>query len=450
MEANFEKNIRDKMSNPPELPFEERLWEDLSSRLKKEKQQKNAAGFFGSWPLLLAIFTTGLALLFYAKHYKAMKKVSQLEQQIQAWEENLTSNTTEKHVTVIYDTIYNLVEVGGQLVGRSEEHTSANYSRREFAVAKASFFSPPIMNIDQMKSGHAAIPASSSPLAAFDFPQLVLLNYNQHLRKSQRQLNIQAPNKPLYTRSTLLQPLPTLPTRTLTLEVIAPAANFPLMEVAARKQRKKLSYYLQKMKPTRFSLSGMMGTFTSLNLGSSGFNLRGSAYADLHMGDHFVFTLGAEYFSNDFNRRIEEDEPGTPKGFPDLPSSNQEDLLTNIKGDFNYLQIPFGFKYLINPIRHFYPYVGFGIVASKSTRSRLEYEYTSLQGATHFVSQNSLLPNAFDLNGIWTSLGFQLRLNKNWYFLVEGSSQFDLDKGKYRYEDLELLKFSGGFKYTFE
>ena len=461
MENNFEDHIKGAMDNPPDFPFEERLWKDMESRLDNEGKKKSALGFIGKLPLLiLALLATGLAGYFYVKQYKAMDRIEDVEQQLQVFQQELQNNlhqvktqkNIERQVTVVYDTIYNKIVVNqlnhideyiaSQLRQIHESSNPANFNGTQ------NYHSPDRFSFDLNRRIISAAPYASD---------VSILNYvlNKSYTKGNANRILESRNLPGEDNQAVVSgfetPSPSLSTSASPpLNVKPDVNNLPPIEIEKRKHRKKFAYYARKLRPTRFSLSGTAGTFTSLNFGGNGFNLRGSAIAEIGVGERFSWMLGVEYFSNDYNNKVEEEEIEPLKGFPDIPPNNIEDEIERIQGDFNYLQVPVGFKYIVFPQRHLFPYVGAGLIAGRNSKSRLQYDYVSSSTMDIYsVSRGNLLPQAFELSAFWSTLGFEIELNRNWSFLLEGSSQFDLKKGKYKYENLQILKLSTGFQYEF-
>jgi len=442
MGNDFEKHIKDTMNTPPEFPFDEGLWNDMESRLDGDKDHKPAKGL-GLLPLLLlTLFTTSLAGFFYVKQYKAMERLDALEQQLNLQEEAKEIAVTEKHVTVIYDTIYNRIVI--DQVQQSNSFPFASTQRnRNVKIAAPYLFAP--------NNSYASIDFRKAvDLSVFDFVSIS--------KEYGRESLINSVAKEKVSAEASLASLPDFDTSVTGIASLATSylkydreISLPPIKILEKKQKKKLRIYLQEMKPTDFALSGTTGTFASLNLGGNGFNLRGTFQGELNFGKRFSILAGGEYFSNDFNRKSGIDEIGTPDGFPEIPPNSNEDRLLNIQGDFNYFQIPFGVKYIVFPRRYFYPYLAGGLIAGRTTRSRLEYVYepAGLPGVEYSVSRGQLLPRAFEMSAFWSTLGFQVSLNRNWSLLMEGSSQFDLKKGVYKYENLSILKLSAGFRYRF-
>ncbi len=443
MGNDFEKHIKDSMNNPPEVPFDEGLWNDMESRLDGDKERKPATGF-GFLPLLLlTLFTTSLAGFFYFQNYKAMERLDELEQQLNHQEEVKEVAVTEKHVTVIYDTIYNRIIVNQ--VQQSNYIPSGNTQTNKNIKSAAPYLFTPGNSTTSIDFRKAV------DFSAFDYAGITKRYGQESL------LNLVVKEK--MTVEAYLASLPNFDSSVAGIASLTASnlkidreISLPPIKILEKKQKKKLRIYLKEMKPTDFALSGTTGTFASLNLGGNGFNLRGTFQGELNFGKRFSLLAGGEYFSNDFSKKVGIDEIGTPDGFPDIPANSSEDKLLNIQGDFNYFQIPFGVKYVVFPRRYFYPYVAGGLIAGRTTRSRLEYTYersASPPGVEYSVSRGQLLPRTFEMSAFWSTVGFQVSLNRNWSILMEGSSQFDLKKGVYKYENLSILKLSAGFRYRF-
>jgi len=444
MENNFEKHIKDTMGNPPDFPFEERLWDDMESRLDKGKDRKPFLGFMGRLPLfLLALSAMSLAGFFYVKQYKAMQKVAEVEQQLanqQQKDKQANTNATpsiEKRVTVIYDTIYNRVVIDQiQNSGFRKQAAKTTYKPNMFA------FNFRATESSTSNSNRSEIPSIFSYTSITDaFGRKGGINLLQRQKLKQE--------KEIATTKYFDTAIDELASIDYSFLDIDQEVRLPALNIIEKKRRKRLRVYLRELRPSYFAVSATAGTFASLNLGGSGFNLRGIAQAELGLGKRSGLVAGVEYFSNDFNKRIDPGEPEDYEGFPILPPGNAEDVLQRIQGDFTYLQIPFGIKHTIFPRRYFYPYISAGLIASQVKKSRLEYQYLSATTGEYFVSRSNLLPQTFELSAFWSTLGFEIQMNKNWSLLLEGSSQFDLKKGTFKYENLSILKLGTGLRYEF-
>jgi hypothetical protein len=436
MNDKFEDFIKQSVDNPPALTFEERMWKDMEGRLNRANAKGRSMGLWTVLPwVLLAFLTTGLAGYFYVKQYKAMERIVAVEQKLAATIVPAEKEMMDRRTVALYDTIYRTVVID-------------EYVRRQSSFADTD------NNLywnDKLSDSFKRIIENESIImtpAIIDI-QTYALNSNWGIRSKREavQSNTEAAAKEYsFDWSKAAEEIPALGfngslqfNRSLKL---------PAMEVLRNREKRDVRFYLKNLRPTRFLLSGTTGTFASLNLGGSGFNLRGSAHAELGLGNRFSILAGIEYFSNDFTRRIEIEDVEPLEGFPNLPANNGEDVLTQIQGDFNYLQIPFGVKYVVFPRKVIDTYLGVGFIYGKTTRSRLEYEYLSPIGP-YSVSEGRLLPNLFKLNALYGSIGVQIQMNKHWSLLLEGSGQMDIKQGVYKYENLELLKLNTGVLYQF-
>lgn len=451
MENNFENHIKSILDNPPDFPFDQRLWEDMESRLDDNKNNKPQNGFAGRLPLLIMLlFTSALAGFFYFKHYKATERIAAIEKQLLSQNQTQSESKTNQHLTVVYDTIFNTVVVNTVQDFKPDfpALSSGNQFRGLNTIPNSTLSYPDFKQFSFETDWDLL---SQTPY----FSSISMLNFGAVKNYTQTNEKNVVDNQS-DKNSTDAIGLDPYSTATRKLEVLAlfpldneRSADLPDIFVPEISHRKPPVFYLDKLKPTRISVSGTAGTFTSLNLGGNGFNLRGSAHVEVGFGERFSGIVGIEYFTNDFNKEIDVDNPEELEGFPDLPPLNEEDILQNIQGDFNYLQIPIGIKYMVFQQKHLFPFLSAGVIAGGTSKSRLEYDYFSSTIGNYPVSQGNLLPRDFELSAFWTSIGFEIELNRNWSFLMEGSSQFDFNKGKYRYENLQILKLSTGVQYEF-
>lgn len=438
MENKFEQFIKQSMEHPPEHAFEERLWQDMEGRLNYSDKGGKGSGLRRSLPwFLLTLFMTSLAGFFYVKHYKAMERIAVVEEQLAAVTTPLIKlDEPVRESIVLYDTIYRTVMIDEYVRGRVD-----------LAVAKNT--GP--HTVDFMRT---IAQLSDLKRSVFEEEGLGIRHFAESndwgVRVSEEGDGWSETNEGRAYAFDWTNAADEVPSLLLQEDLkVERLTTLPELQVMRNKQKKNVKFYLNHLRPTRFSLAGTTGTFASLNLGGSGFNLRGSAHAEVGLGSRFSLLAGVEYFSNDFTKTIEEEDliEGL-EGFPELPANNDEDVLTEIQGDFNYLQIPFGVKYVIFPFRYVDPYLGLGLVYGKTTRSRLEYEYLSPIGP-YSVSEGRLLPNLFEMNALYGTIGVQIQMNRHWSLLLEGSGQMDIKQGVYKYENLELLKLNTGVIYKF-
>lgn len=447
MENNFERHIKESMENPPELPFQEGLWNDMEARLDQAQSKKRPFGFIGRLPLFLwGLAMTGLCLYLFMQQNTNTKNIQDTTPEEIAKQPLAAANDgIVKRITVIYDTIYNNIVVNHVQNQWAVEPSSQ--SRTAYQVV----YHPDRFKLRLEKDVLFEVFEPSSLVASLAIPQRLSIGLRPTTTKQSETLvaddDFLQQEFDLTDFAFVVQPISELPT--LQYLMLDTDGTIDLPEVKAKKmKRKKLLLMARQMRPTRFAVSGTTGTFASLNLGGQGFNLRGSANVEVGFGPQLSLVAGVEYFSNDFNRKLKEDEEYPLEGFPDLPPANSEDMLLDIQGDFNYLQIPFGLKYTFFPRRSFNPYTGIGLIYSRTARSRLEYEYQSDLGR-YSVSEGRLLTRNFKLNSYWASIGVQVQMNNHWSLMLEGSSQFALSKGLYNYENLQLLKLSTGVIYEF-
>ncbi len=466
MEDNFEHHIKGLMNDPPDFPFDENLWKDVEARMNNQKEKKPILSFVGRLPLfLLALITTGLAGYFYVNQNKAIARIAEVEQQLERKNEINTKSEIERRVTVIYDTIYNNIVVDQVQKQKIAHHTKNRKLGQLYFSKFVSDFGGGLRNDflndsdrinfrvnrqfenrDRLYWSYFNDEQRYSTAPKLGLLQHIITKPEAHILEGEELQQLEDLKSKFNWNHALAR---ISPRRIPLLQNISYLDRLPPVKIANHKKKKRIVFYLHQLRPTRFALSGTTGTFVSLNLGGSGFNLRGSAIAEVGMGKRFSLTVGTEYFSNDFNKKIDPDELEPLIGFPDLPPDNAEDVLMNIQGDFDYLQIPFGIKYIVFPRRYFYPYIGAGLISAKSSKSRLEYDFISSIGNDYSISRGNLLPSTFEISAFYSTLGFEIQMNRNWSLILEGGSQFNLKKGRYKYENLALLKFNTGVQYEF-
>ena len=459
MENNFFNQIRKEMNSPPNYPVNEQLWDKLEARLDKRKEPKR--GLLWAWlPWGLAIGAVAVAGILYLSQSKTMAQLSQLKQAIH--EQNtqtaglITSQTNQiKQQVVVYDTIFNTV-----VVNRHEDN---------LLNTKASF---PAYSANLLFGGNRTANVASLLPGSFihTSPSPFVFNSN---KKSQPQnkysksdaTTVKAGYSPDEKQVSALNLIPDinsslafLPSHLLPISRYENKEDIEFIPIqlnktTKKKKRKPADYYLTKLRPTGAAISGYIHRSHLLNL-SSDINRardwselgRGLRF-EISYGKPFSFIIGLENRSDNFDFLYENNEK-LLIGFPDIPSGNPGDVLHEVYGEFKYIQVPFGIKYKLVSKGWLHPYVGLGLVSKKAVVSNLKFEYFSFM-QEYYVERQNLIPEVFQVDDMWTILGFQFNLKNNWNLFVEGSSQFSLKQTGFRYENTQMIKWNLGIHYQF-
>ena len=427
MENNFESNLRDSLSNPPDFPFDEKMWEAIEPRIDQPTSNKKQM-LAGLLPfILLALIPAGFAGFFYTKYNTALEKNSFFEQQLQNQQTLLIDTVYQKHVTIVYDTIFKKVTIEEMRYSNEKAYNNelpAKHPKGEFANKVGSFLTSPY-SVFNSKNSHLRKRLNESNPFSF------LLNPSGELRE-------EAVNEPFDLKS-LIAFLPMLDSEFLNTSEVD--LTLPSVDARKKKQRKTGSYYLMQMKPDRYSISANGGTFMAFSsLKESNWNT--SLQGEIGYGKKISLVFGAELLS--YGLKLEKDDDMSE--LPEPPDDVLGGTLKEIYGDFKFFQVPFGLKYSLFPKSRFRPFLGGGLISRKSIKSQLEYEMIAT-GDEYYLSSPNLLPGSFGIEAYWGAVGLQVGITKKINLMFESGTQIDLDSGTYPYENLRLLKFNAGIKY---
>lgn len=438
MDKNFDHKIRDILNDPPAFPFDEKAWDKLAKRMHSQPGKKwKALPFLVPLALLMWLLPFVFSWSVHEKLGDANAKIERLESLL-ASQATLTVDTvTRRYETVIYDTIYRTTYVEVK-----KEKTSIDHSPSYLAYPSISAFFRPQNNMVIGQQSAQTLPLFSSPITSSpiwgmgngrDFTNMELGNI-----PSNQAVKLEAPNR-----------LDQLGIRLLGFEV-DPSLSIGSTPIQINKNKKSLRYYMHRIQPTDFSLSGNYGL-----VGVARFNKRNGVnsivglQAAVGYGKNLHLVLGADYLQWAFKQEMEDDDDDEhggkfPKVSPDLPG----DKLHEIYGEFRYAQIPVGLKYTFSSDRKIWPSIGFGVAARKAVRSQLAYDFLSTS-SEYKIYLSDVLPNTFELKSAWGSLGLQYRWTDHWQLLLDGTAQVDFEKGEYKYENLQLFMLRAGVQYSF-
>lgn len=445
MEDNFEKKLRESLGNPPEFPFEERLWNDVENKLNIDdtKPTNKLGGIAGLLFLLLAGLMTILAAVFYVKQSEALERLDEIEGKIsQVSHEKIVENN---NIEVIHDTVYiylpseqspsHLVQekyvrnrTTSQKYSTKKINNSFQFNNTDFSKLYQRFEKSNQVQLGLRNDFERVQEDSKLPL---DIGQLLMYTKN-----SQREMMSSFESSVLdiaFLKSGLLEA-----------ERIFDLRIFEYQDI---KSKKNADYYLLKLRPTSFALSTSAGISYSLNLGGRT-NFVGGLQAEVGYGRNFSFVIGLEYLSNNFKLEFDDDDIPELADIESPSPDNLGDILHELYGDFSYLQIPFGIKYVIPTKKRIRPYFGLGLITHKSLKSNLAFEYLS-NLEEYKLELNNVLDDRFEINDFWTTIGLQYDISRHWNMFVEGSAQIEFKSQPYRYQNHQYIKTNIGLQYIF-
>ncbi len=439
MDENFTNKIKHILNDPPDLPFDEKSWKDMEGRLYGPSKKRSTLLFY---LIPLALLLWMMPMLFswfaYQKLDEATTKIESLESQLYTQTTSLIDTVITRHETFVYDTIFKKIFI-------TEKIATATNKQFQSPIDYSYFFRNKNPNSFTGKNNPSSFienyfATNSSPFL-FSKPSNV-----------DEELNTVMPKDASYEKSILyrinmlgIKPLKNNDEPNLFIN------NLPFV---ANKKKNNLRYYLYKMQPTDFSLSSNAGT---VFLPGFGFNAESGLSADVQAefgyGKNWNMVIGAEYLRWKFKVEFEDDQTDFTEIFDNFPEPTPDapdDQLHELKGSFNYAQLPIGFKYYFSNTKKIQPSMGLGIVAQSALRSSIIYEYYPPTGGEYKKTLNQLLPRTFEFSSLWGSLGIQYGLNDHWRVQLESIGQFDFgSNGEYKYQKINMVKIRGGVKYQF-
>ncbi len=435
MDEKFIHKIKDVLNDPPSIPFDEKAWKNLDRRLSGNPSKKwGAMAYLIPFAFLLWLLPFVFSWFTFEKLDSANDKIEHLESMLHSNSKLLLDSVVQRHVTVVFDTIYRTFYKDVKMEEKKSSQPPLQFYQPSFYENKITFLRE--QNYSHLLPPNSFLGLSSMPLSRMNRALIDLENKNIATDKLANRESL----------SSLQQ---------LTLKPLI-YSNDPELSVRStpyqfKGKNKNLRYYLYKMQPTHFALGtgiGMVSVFGINNsiLSSLSMNID----AAIGYGENLNLTISGEYLRWKFEKEFEDedDQQEIYEDYPEAPPNSPEDKLHELYGDFKYIQIPIGLEYTLFSNKRLRPYFGFGVTAQRALRSQLIYEFKPASGE-YKITKDNLLPNSFELKSAWGSLGIQYELGDHWRIRLGGSAQFDLEKGAYKYENLQLLKIKGGLKYKF-
>lgn len=434
MEDNFEKKVRQSMTNPPEYPFDDKLWADMDKRLEQQPSRKGV-GFWVWLPyFLLLLLGTGSGYMYHLLN-EHKTQLSQLETLVSTNQTHTNAETVHK-TTYVFDTIYKQIIIQEYQQAERSVHTENQQLSAEWlnlGLASAQ------LNRGLLKSRNAFSDSSLSYLGNTPTNELSLSPF----------ANAQSA-APLLASDLMSTEALDMLDFDIGLDY---ERNFglPTLLPTPEHQQRFINQLRKAVTPNSYALSTHAGSFAALNIPLSEIqNFALGFDGVIQMSDHWDILIGGEYLINNFKQSFENGEMPDPSLFPLIPPSNVGDNLHEIYGKFQYLQIPFGIKHNFKYSGKVKPYLSAGLTASSVIKSDLIYEYIN-NGNEYTLINPNLLSSKLKLMNGWASVGVTYDWKERWALIAELSSQFDISNAlfNYNYEEINFLKFRVGSRYQF-
>lgn len=190
----------------------------------------------------------------------------------------------------------------------------------------------------------------------------------------------------------------------------------------------------------------VQGNVTPLILPSH--DLGGSAYSfgggfAIKLPQERSLVIGADWLSMDFDLK----DPEKFAQFPIQDPEDPADVLHELKGYFSYLQIPVSLRQQLFAKNRWGASLSVGMVALKSVRNRLEYEYLNAQGEYKLFSNEPTAP--FSFRNLRVGLASQVRLNRRLSINPELQYQHAFETQEQEFFPLNYWSLRLGLQYDF-
>ncbi|HFA48410.1 MAG TPA: hypothetical protein ENJ95_05255 [Bacteroidetes bacterium] len=438
MHDYFEQKIKKVLNDPPDFPVDEKAWENLQNRMQG-KPAKGWGKMAYLAPLALLLWLVPVAFLWHTNGQlnEANNKIAHLETLLRSNAALLLDTVVQRHVTIVYDTVYKAVyadvNIGENKNNEPQQSFNQSFSPYLYKNENPYFTALNRAPINSLFAKPGYLP---EPLLGFGNNIDNIKPENIAAEKNTR------PSPPLYVQQLPLKSFANNKNRNLS--IAAPP-------YILKKNKKGLRYYMYKMQPTHFSLGAGYGMVDILKFGAGKRDIFARWDATIGYGKNINLLTGLEFLKWEFVEEYqkEADETLIFKDYPEELPNSPTDELDEIYIDFRYIQIPVGMEYVFSNQNRWRPFIGSGLMAQRAFRSRLTYEYERLDNSDYKKQKDNILPNSFVLKSAWSSFGIQYAPGDHWSFRLEGSAQFDLEKGKYKYEGLQFYKLKSGLKYRF-
>lgn len=444
MENNFDENLKNILSNPPNFPVDSETRAQFIQQLDtvaiptqpaKNNDWKKAA-------LLLAFLLMGGAFGYLFSKFQTLN--SQLLEKNQLQNTKILDTIIQKQVTVIYDTIY--ISEGNKQLTTNRNTYNSNYQPFQKHLLNSNFY-----NI-----------FTASLTAPNLFDQKINLLTDYAVASTWKKVNTRS-NKSLKDiddkKGVANQPISLLKTNHLnninsSQKILLPEwlSEISIDNKRMERQLKRLRRR-QMVQPKSIAIGIHGGLSRDLTLyinNTEQSNNTLGLRTEIGFNSNFSLLIGANYRKQQFKTEEDDDQPVRLENFPVPPPQDIEDELQEVNWDAAYLEIPFGFKYSFLMNKKIQPYFGIGLVSRKALRSTIEFEYETPAEEEYEEQQLGVLTSEFQINNAWGVLGTQYKFTENWRFFLEGGYQFDWkNKDLTKIEAVKLIQANAGISYQF-
>lgn len=446
MKDSFENNIKGKLEEIALPEFQDRHWDKMKLRMKKEEKKSPKGIFVPFWALGGLLLAPLLLLVFLMNYHNSTnREISKLKTDFNQIKENSNlqnneQNKTIKSITTIYDTIRKVTIIEDFQYNKTSSQTKP----------RSIYFNPYSIKEDLFtdKSNTSLFSNINYPINSYNFNFTNSLYNSKEHSTGRQEKDKEKLNNGFKNNRVIEGEL-----HALQLEkgiVLNEDRNILGLNSINFKNTKKKKFkdYMAPLLPTGFGLSvkGGLGVFP-INESDSKIYTTG-IQANIAYNKNLSLIVGLDYLRH--TSEVEFEYVENQLDFPDAPFiENPTDEIQNISGEFTYLQVPFGVQYLFLSKKKFHPILEGGMVSYKSLKSNLTYELTNSSDEEYYITQNNILNKKFKVDDAWMGLGIQYDFNKNLGVKLMGKTQFALNKRQYSFERHRYIFTDLSFTYKF-
>jgi len=443
MDKDLNKIISDALNNPPDFPIDEEKWLLLEQQLDLEEDKKPIAGTGMvksiGWGFLYVLpFLLLSGYIFYYKHLsnnqiqELQAKISKLENEQK--ESSLFSEKVKNKTVHHYDTVYHIIN-------RAKENVAFE-NRGIPRIIYLPYFNNDFYFQSQSPKNSFSSFSNNNYNSNWIDGKNSLSNY---LRESISKESLQSSsnrNREDYS----IRNVDLLASKSITellLETEIPKLPLPFFNSNLKK--KKRFDPGKKLRPKGFHLNA---NYTFLNP-KIGHTTASSGYAsgllsELVYSKNLRMMIGLEYMELKYQI---DDKNILNEKYPHVTPADPHDVLAYMKAKLQYLQIPFGMRYVMRPRFDFRPIVGIGAISRRPLKQNLSYEYLGVM--QEYYVDRVFESSPFTLKTLSGSIGFEYDLSRNLSMTLMGTYYKDVRQNSYEFELLKMYGLQFGATVNF-
>jgi len=197
--------------------------------------------------------------------------------------------------------------------------------------------------------------------------------------------------------------------------------------------------------PTGFQAGVNWSPLGIINLPTGNNNLKTIGFlGEITFTRNTHLQFGIDYLDVPVSAETAEELNQFPTAIPNDPG----DLLSELYGDFTYLQIPLTLKYIFQPDKKWKPSIGVGMIARLPIKEQLRYEFISMQGGEYTQNQ-PISDGAFSVRNVRGTVGIAYNFYKNYTIQAEGFYNYQFGEPTNPYVQFRYGGLNLGLTYKF-